>query len=106
MDHLDSVALGKHVWGSLNVNLTGDAYEVVGSIPRGVGQKVRREFRKETTQKTQAEKISRENPVMQLKPCSMAGQARMAVQPQHHAQTRVATAEEPPGGGEAPQTPA
>ena len=36
VDHQDPVALGQHRWGFLNVNLTGDAYEVSGDIPTGI----------------------------------------------------------------------
>ena len=68
IDHQDSVALGRHRWGFLNVNLTGDAYEVFGNIPRGDGLEVWRRVLADTCQKTKKEKIDLANVVTQPRP--------------------------------------
>ena len=80
VDHKDSVALGQHLWGFLNVNLTGDAYEVFGNIPRGDGLEVWRRVLEDTCQKTKKEKIDLENAVMQPRPCTTPEQVPMALE--------------------------
>jgi hypothetical protein len=76
----DSIALGEHLWGFLNVNPTGDAYEVFGNITRGDGFEVWRRVLEDTCQKTKAEKLALEHAVMQPKPCANPEQVPMALE--------------------------
>jgi hypothetical protein len=80
IDYKDTIALGKHLWGFLNVNLHGDAYEVFGNIPRGDGLEVWRRVLEDTCQKTKAEKLDLEHAVMQPRPCTTVEQVPMALE--------------------------
>ena len=77
---IDSIALAKHLWGFLNISLSGDAWETFGNVPKGAGLEAWRRVLEDTTQKTRVEILDLEKAVMHPHACTNPEQVPMALE--------------------------
>ena len=80
LDPQDSIALSKHLWGFLNISLSGDAWETFGNVGKGEGLEAWRKVLEEVTQKTRVEVLDLEKAVMHPNSCSTPEQVPMALE--------------------------
>ena len=80
IEHKDSVALSMHLWGFLNISLSGDAWEIFGNVTKGDGLEAWRRVLEDVTQKTRVEVLDLEKAVMHPSPCANPEQVPMALE--------------------------
>ena len=72
--------LGHHLWGFLNVNLSGDAFTIFGNIPRSQGFEAWRKVMKGLNERSTAELMKLETKVLSPPECGSEGQVLMAIE--------------------------
>ena len=80
LDPRDTIALSRHLWGFLNVSLSGDAWETFGNVPKGEGLEAWRRVLVDITQKTRSEILDLERAVMHPHQCTTVEQVPMALE--------------------------
>ncbi len=80
MEVFDSIILGRHLWGFLNVVLTDDAWEIFENIDKGNGHEAWRQVLSEVVKKTRVEKIRLERTVLNPPQCRTNEQVPMALE--------------------------
>ena len=75
----DASILGHHLWGSLNTNLTHDAWDIFGNVERSMGFEAWRRVVRGITKRSQAELLKLEDKVLSPSPVTKNGDLLMAL---------------------------